>query len=149
MTGWRLGWIVAPRSICGPARDYLNHALYGSPGFLQHGAVAAFTEDVPEVDEMKRIYRERRDMFYDTLAGLNSLDCIKPQSGIFCIVGIDKLGLPAMEFAERLYAEEGVSVLPGRSVRRGAFRLGPDLALPAGTRCSAKRSHGWPGSSAH
>ena len=115
MTGWRLGWIVAPRAICEPARDYLNHALYGSPGFLQHGAVAAFTEDVPEVDEMKRVYRERRDMFYDTLAGLNSLDCIKPQSGIFCIVGIDKLGLPAMEFAERLYADEGVSVLPGEA----------------------------------
>ncbi|MGI9412181.1 MAG: aminotransferase class I/II-fold pyridoxal phosphate-dependent enzyme, partial [Hyphomicrobiales bacterium] len=98
-----------------PARDYLNHSLYGSPGFLQHGAVVAFTEEVPEVDEMKRLYRERRDMFCDTLAGLNSLDCIKPQSGIFCIVGIDRLGLAAMDFAERLYAQEGVSVLPGEA----------------------------------
>lgn len=115
MTGWRLGWMVAPRSICGPARDYLNHALYGSPGFLQKGAVVAFTEEVPEVDDMKWVYRERRDMFCDTLAGHNSLDCFKPQSGIFCIVGIDKLGLPAMEFAERLYANEGVSVLPGEA----------------------------------
>ena len=115
MAGWRVGWMVAPNEICKGTRDLLNHAIYGAPGFIQLGALAAFTNDIPEVAEMKRVYRERRDLFVEALKSVNSLDCMTPASGIFCIVGIDKLGMPAREFAERLYDAERVAVLPGEA----------------------------------
>ena len=106
---------MAPNEICKGTRDLLNHAIYGAPGFIQLGALAAFTNDIPEVAEMKRVYRERRDLLVDALKSVNSLDCMTPASGIFCIVGIDKLGMPAREFAERLYDAERVAVLPGEA----------------------------------
>jgi arginine:pyruvate transaminase len=115
MTGWRVGWMVAPQPICQGARDLLNHAIYGSPGFVQHGALAAFTRDIPEAVQMKQAYQERRDLLVDALSKVNSLDCMSPESGIFCIVGIDRLGMPAQEFAERLYDAERVAVLPGEA----------------------------------
>jgi len=115
MAGWRVGWMVAPASIAAASRDLLNHAIYGAPGFIQQGALTAVTGSVPEVAEMKQVYRERRDVLVQALSGVNSLDCIEPASGIFCIVGIDRLGIPAQEFAERLYRAEGVSVLPGEA----------------------------------
>lgn len=115
MAGWRVGWMVAPASVTQASRDLLNHALYGGPGFIQHGALEAIAGVVPEVDEMKQAYRERRDVFVDALSALNSLDCMTPASGIFCIVGIDRLGLSADVFAERLFEAEGVSVLPGEA----------------------------------
>lgn len=113
MTGWRVGWMVAPETVCTGSRDLLNHVLYGNPGFIQYGALAALTCDVPEVAQMKRSYRERRDTFVAAMARVNSLDCLSPDAGMFCAVGIDRLDLPAMEFADRLYDAEGVAVLPG------------------------------------
>ncbi len=115
MSGWRLGWMIAPPPICKGARDLLNHAIYGAPGFIQHGALAAFTQSIPEVAQMKQAYRERRDMLVNALSKVNSLDCMSPDAGIFCIVGIDKLGMTAQEFAEKLYDAEGVAVLPGEA----------------------------------
>ncbi len=115
MSGWRLGWMIAPPAICQGARDLLNHAIYGAPGFIQHGALAAFTRDVPEVAQMKQTYKERRDVLVDALSKVNSLDCMSPDAGIFCIVGIDKLGMTAKEFAEKLYDAERVAVLPGEA----------------------------------
>ena len=115
MSGWRLGWMVAPPSICQGARDLLNHAIYGAPGFIQYGALAAFVQEVPEVAHMKQTYRERRDLLVDALSKVNSLDCMSPDAGIFCIVGIDRLGMPAMKFAQKLYDAEKVAVLPGEA----------------------------------
>lgn len=115
MTGWRIGWMVAPEAVCHGARVLLNHALYGGPAFVQHGALAALTEDVPQVAEMKRLYRERRDLLVHALSAVNGLECMAPDAGIFCIVGIERLGMPASRFVERLYAAEGVSVLPGEA----------------------------------
>ncbi len=113
MTGWRVGWAVAPESLCAHMRNLLNHVLYGSPGFIQMAAVAALTEEIAEVGEMARAYRERRDYLCDALGHVAGLDCRKPASGIFCIVGIAALGLPARAFAERLFECERVAVLPG------------------------------------
>lgn len=115
MTGWRIGWLIATEAICEAAVDLLNHVLYGSPGFIQHGALAALTEEVPEVEAMKQHYRARRDAFCRAIARINILDCVTPDAGIFCIVGIDRLGMPAQEFADRLFDAEGVAVLPGEA----------------------------------
>ncbi len=113
MSGWRVGWVVAPKALCDHMVGLIYHALYGGAAFTQRGALAALTEPIPEVAAMKQAYRERRDFLCAAIERIEGLHCIKPESGIFCLMDVGGLGLPTKLFAERLLECEGVSVLPG------------------------------------
>lgn len=113
MTGWRLGWVVAGASLCAHLRNLISHVSYGSPGFIEAGAIAALTAPIPEVAEMREAYRARRDAFCDVLADTPGFSVVKPPAGIFCLADVSATGMDGNTFAERLLDAEGVSVLSG------------------------------------
>jgi arginine:pyruvate transaminase len=116
MTGWRMGWMVAPRELIGHVEDLALCMLYGLPGFVQEAAVTALTEARGEMDRMHDVYRARRDLVLSELSAAPNLRAFAPQAGMFSLVDVRGTPLSAIDFAWGLFREEGVSVLDG-----GAF----------------------------
>jgi arginine:pyruvate transaminase len=113
MTGWRLGWCIAPPALAGHLANLALCMLYGSPPFIQDAARAAFTTEPPEVAAMKESYRRRRDLVCGRLGNVKGLRCHRPEGGMFAMVDVRATGLSAHDFASGLLDAEGVSVLPG------------------------------------
>src|SRR5439155_20990322 len=57
MPGFRFGWIVGPPALAGHLFNLLLSMIYGSPGFIQEGALAALKEELPEVAALREDYR--------------------------------------------------------------------------------------------
>lgn len=113
MTGWRLGWVVAPREAAVHLTELSIAMLYGQPAFLQDAGAYALTHDIAEVRRMKDTFRARRDRLCDALQGAAGLACERPAGGMFLMADIRATGLNGDEFARRLLDEQGVSVLSG------------------------------------
>jgi len=60
---FRLGWIIGPPPLCRHLFNLLLCMTYGSPAFIQIGALAAFSSDLPEVVALRAAYRARRGSF--------------------------------------------------------------------------------------
>ncbi|MBT6205998.1 MAG: aminotransferase class I/II-fold pyridoxal phosphate-dependent enzyme [Rhodospirillaceae bacterium] len=113
MTGWRVGWTVGPAAFT-RHMYYLGLALhYGPPTFIQSSVAVAFTENFPEVEEMRARYEARRNLVCEALAACERVRVIKPEGSCFMMIDVRPSGLTSQEFSSRLLDEAGVSLLPG------------------------------------
>ncbi|MCA9836732.1 MAG: pyridoxal phosphate-dependent aminotransferase [Trueperaceae bacterium] len=111
MTGWRLGWIIAPEALVGHLSNLLSSMMYGASMFIQDAAVAAF--EVPElVETMREIYRSRREVMLERCKSMPGLTCLEPEGGMFVMLDVRKTGISATTFAERFFDTQKVSLLP-------------------------------------
>ena len=127
MTGWRVGWVVAPPALAGHLENLALCMLYGSPDFIQDAAVIALEAELPELEAMRLAYRQRRDLVCECLADCPGVRALKPDGGMFVLVDIRETGLSAQAFANRLLDRHGVSVLAGEAFgpsAAGHIRLG-------------------------
>ncbi len=127
MSGWRVGWVLGPKTLI----DHLEHLslcmLFGIPEFVQKAAQAALESDLPEVALMRDEYRQRRDLVCASLSRCPGIRPIRPDGGMFVMVDIRQTGLCAQRFAERLLDGYGVSVLAGEAFgpsAAGHIRIG-------------------------
>jgi aminotransferase len=109
MTGWRVGYLVAPRQLIG--KLLLLHAaeVAAVPTFLQAACVTALQTDV---SAMREAYRARRDYVLSRLTGMG-LRCPKPAGAFYAFADISAYGLPSDEFCTRLIREGKVAAVPG------------------------------------
>ena len=115
MTGWRVGWVVAPTALVGHLDNLLLCMLYGLPGFIQEAALKALELDDEVVSDARTVYRRRRDLVVAGLGGIADLDCRVPQAGMFMLVDVRRTGLSSMDFAWQLFRATGVSVLDAQA----------------------------------
>jgi aspartate/methionine/tyrosine aminotransferase len=111
MTGWRIGWAVAPEAL---ARHFARLGLcmlYGLPGFAQEAALEALARQAEVAAEMRAIYRRRRDLVLDRLAAAPGLRLMRPEAGMFVLADVRALGPSAGETAWALFRETGVAAL--------------------------------------
>lgn len=113
MSGWRVGWVIGPQALCDHLSNLALCMLYGLPDFILDAAQVALEQDLPQVRQMRDIYRERRDRVCASLAGCPGISVHKPEGGMFVMIDIRATGLGAQAFAERLLEEHGVAVLAG------------------------------------
>ncbi|MGH8381947.1 pyridoxal phosphate-dependent aminotransferase [Pseudomonas sp.] len=113
MSGWRVGWVIAPQALCEHLSNLALCMLYGLPDFILDAAQVALEQDLPQVAQMRDSYRERRDRVCASLAGCPGISVHKPDGGMFVMIDIRATGLGAQAFAERLLEEHGVAVLAG------------------------------------
>ena len=113
MTGWRVGWLIGPPDLADHAAHLALCMLYGSPPFIQDAATVALDADAGAGEQLRERFRRRRDAVCRRLAGLPGLNCTRPKGGMFVMLDVRRTGFSAQEFAARLLAEEGVSVLAG------------------------------------
>ncbi|MGY4509510.1 pyridoxal phosphate-dependent aminotransferase [Bradyrhizobium sp. USDA 3650] len=111
MTGWRMGWTIAPTALIEHMSNLSLCMLYGLPGFVMQGALKAIAESDTVTAEMRAVYRRRRDLVFDLLSEVPGLRCAKPEAGMFMLVDVRATGLSAHDFSWSLFREEGVSVL--------------------------------------
>lgn len=111
MSGWRLGWAVAPTEMIGNMEKLALCMLYGLPGFVQQASEHALRYCEADVERMRDIYRRRRDLLFDAFAAMSGLQPLLPDAGMFIMVNVLGTGLSSNEFACELYHATGVSVL--------------------------------------
>lgn len=113
MQGWRLGWVIAPPSLTKHLVNLIKPMHYGLSPFLQDAAVVALREEHPEIDEMNREYRARRDLVCSRINTMPGLACSWPEGSMFLLVDVRGTGLDGERFAWGLLEHGGVSLLPG------------------------------------
>src|SRR4029077_2369301 len=133
MTGWRLGWTIAPQELIGHMAHLALCMLYGSPGFVQDAGVVALESDHAEVPAMVTALRQRRDKLHRALAQVPNLSVDLPEAGMFLMVDVSRTGLSANDFAFGLLDAQKVSVLPGAAFGpQGANYVRINLGAPDG-----------------
>ncbi len=113
MTGWRIGYFAGPRELILPMSE-INHAFAISVAAVsQHAALAALTGDQDCVEDMRRIYDERRLALIKGFQEMG-IPYAEPQGAFYVYADVSVTGLPASLFCERLLSEGRVMIYPGR-----------------------------------
>lgn len=113
MTGWRAGWLVAPRELALHAEHVAMCMLFGLPGFIQEAVINAL-ELAEEAEARIRAYcTARQARFAAGIAGIPSLQPLPPEAGMFMLIDVSGTGLSGAEFVQALYATQRVSVMDG------------------------------------
>ncbi|MCP4494405.1 MAG: aminotransferase class I/II-fold pyridoxal phosphate-dependent enzyme [Gammaproteobacteria bacterium] len=111
MSGWRLGWAIAPQELIRHLEKLALCMLYGLPGFIQQAGLHALLHCQKDTLAMRKTYLSRRDMLFDAFSAMPGLEPLKPDAGMFIMVDVRGSGLSAPEFVKQLYDNCGVSVL--------------------------------------
>ena len=112
MTGWRVGYLCAPKELCDAALKIHQYIMLCAPVMGQVGALEALRSAEEDKNSMVNEYRLRRNMF---VAGLNriGLSCHVPEGAFYAFPSVKGTDLSDVEFAERLLKEQKVAVVPG------------------------------------
>ncbi|GBD33342.1 Methionine aminotransferase [bacterium HR33] len=116
VTGWRVGWIVAPREVTAAIRKVHDFLTVGAPAPLQEGVAAGLEQLGPEYYRtLAAEYRERRDVLYEGLAAAG-FRCVRPEGAYYIMADFAAISdLADDEFSYWLTREIGVAPVPGSS----------------------------------
>jgi aspartate/methionine/tyrosine aminotransferase len=128
MTGWRLGYAVAPKALAAKLDQLMINTSSCAAGFTQMAAVEALSSPESEhaVARMVKVFEHRRDLVVDSLNKIPGMRCARPQGAFYAFPNIEGTGLGERELADRLLNEAGVAVLPGTAfghAGKGFIRL--------------------------
>ena len=112
MTGWRVGWLVAPEPLVRPIDRLQQNFAISVPTLSQIAAEAAF-DGQAEMENVKHGYEENRRILVEGLPGAG-LDKFLPVDGAFYLYAdVSKFTEDSFDFAKRMLEEAGVAVTPG------------------------------------
>ena len=116
VTGWRIGWVVAPPDLTGAIRKVHDFLTVGAPAPLQEGVAAALeTLDVGYYRSLAADYRARRALLVEALQHAG-LDCVAPQGSYYVLADFSAISrTDDQAFARLLAREAGVVPVPGSS----------------------------------
>jgi aspartate/methionine/tyrosine aminotransferase len=115
VTGWRVGWAIAPAELTDGIRTVHDFLTVGAPTPLQHAGVVAL--GLPDVyyETLAQEYAERRELMLDIL-GEAGLEVTPPQGAYYVMADISHLGFASdVEAALHMVENVGVAVVPGSS----------------------------------
>ena len=109
---FRLGWVVAPPDLIRHMSNLFLSVTYGSPAFIQDGALAALKAELPEVAQLHEDYKTRAQLICSILEAAPRCRVVAPEGGMFVLLDIRGTGIDAQSFADGLLDNERVAVLP-------------------------------------
>jgi aspartate/methionine/tyrosine aminotransferase len=112
MTGWRIGYAVAPPEVAPTLAKCQEPLLTCVSTPTQHAALAALTGSQDVVREMREAYRSRRDLALSVLEG-SALRAFRPEGAFFLWIDVRSTGLPSHDLALRLLDERAVALAFG------------------------------------
>ena len=118
VTGWRVGWTIAPPRITDAIRKVHDFLTVGAPAPLQEAGAAALSLPQSYYQNLAENYRKRRDRLVPALeeAGFR---CFKPRGAYYVMTDISAFGFPDdLAFTRHLVSEIGVAAVPGSSFYR-------------------------------
>ncbi|MEO0854208.1 MAG: pyridoxal phosphate-dependent aminotransferase, partial [Cyanobacteria bacterium J06648_11] len=115
MTGWRIGYLVAPVDIVKAAITLQSHSTSNVCSFAQYGALEALTNPASEeaISTMHRAFAERREVMYRKLTSIPGVTCSKPMGAFYVFPSISAFGLDSIAFCDRLLERQRVAAVPG------------------------------------
>ncbi len=113
MTGWRLGYAVAPRQVIDAMDLLVLNTFTCAAEFTQVAAIEALRDSTDAVNAMVTEYRKRRDLFVNGLNRLPGFRCQAPAGAFYAWVNIEDTGLTAEKLATLLLEEAGVAAIAG------------------------------------
>jgi aspartate/methionine/tyrosine aminotransferase len=113
MTGWRLGYAVAPRPWAPLFEKLMTNSASCAVHFAQHAALAALAGPTDHLERMLAAFRERRDVLVEGLNALPGVSCDVPEGSFFAFADVRGTGQDAGSLADRLLDEAGVACVEG------------------------------------
>jgi aspartate aminotransferase len=120
MTGWRIGYGLAPEPIIGAMMKLQSHSTSNPTSISQKAAVEAVRGSQDSVPQMLAEYRARRDFIVPRLRQIPGVECSMPAGAFYAYPNLrgalDRGGIKTpLEFADRLLKEANVAVVPGEA----------------------------------
>ena len=125
MTGWRLGWMVAPPDLFKAASKLQSHSVTCAVSFVQKGGIEALKGPKDSVDEMRKEFKARRDLVCDLIDDIPTLHCGRPKGAFYVFPSYD-FETNSEDFCTYLLEKANVGVTPGSAFgpnSEGHFRI--------------------------
>lgn len=114
MTGWRIGWLVAPEVFVDDIDKLAQNLFLAAPTPAQHAALAALsTENMAILNERREQFRQRRDYLLPALKKLGFSVPVTPQGAFYIYAGCERFTKDSEAFASDLLENAGVAITPG------------------------------------
>ncbi|MBR1508521.1 MAG: aminotransferase class I/II-fold pyridoxal phosphate-dependent enzyme [Eubacterium sp.] len=114
MTGWRLGYAMAPEIIAKEMTKIHQFAIMCAPTTSQYAAVSAIREGDKDIARMRESYDKRRKYLLSKFEELG-LPCFEPYGAFYVFPCIEKFGMSSDDFATQLLMKEKLAVVPGNA----------------------------------
>jgi len=112
MTGWRLGWIVAPDALMPDLGKLIEYNTSCSPVFVQRAGVVAIGEGEPTVAHTLQRYRRARDILVAALNALPGVEAAAPEGAMYVFFRVAGV-TDSLEFCKRLVRDARLGLAPG------------------------------------
>jgi len=113
MTGWRIGYVVAPEQFMAFLRKLVLNTVNGVSTPTQHAAVAAITHDPHLFDTLREQYRTRRDLLVGAFRNAG-FDCLTPPGAFYAFPDVrERLGNDSWKAMETLLERTSIASVPG------------------------------------
>ena len=114
MTGWRLGWLVAPPEAVGELEKLAQNLYISAPSMAQHAALACFEPATLAIlEERREEFRRRRDYLLPALRELGFGIAVEPEGAFYLYADISAFGGDAFAFCQHFIETEHVAFTPG------------------------------------
>ena len=114
LTGWRIGWVVAPSAAISDLDKLAQNLFLAAPTPAQHAALAAFQPETLAILEQRReAFQQRRDYLLPALRELGFKIPVTPQGAFYLYANCERFTENSLDFAEALLENAGVAVTPG------------------------------------
>ncbi|HEY3365337.1 MAG TPA: pyridoxal phosphate-dependent aminotransferase [Symbiobacteriaceae bacterium] len=122
MTGWRLGYTVAPREVAAVIIKLQEPLISSTNSVTQQAGIAALNGPQDCVEEMRQAYQRRRDLALDVLRE-HGLYRYSPQGAFYVMVDVSAVSRDSMAVAKAILKEQKVAVAPGEAFGRDGAGL--------------------------
>ena len=114
MTGWRVGWLVAPEQYLTAIDNFAQNIFLAAPTPSQHAALAAFApENIAILETRRAEFQQRRDYLIPALRELGFKISVEPQGAFYIYCDCSRFSRDSMQFVEELLEKIGVALTPG------------------------------------
>ena len=112
MTGWRLGWIVAPPSIVPDLGKLIEYNTSCVPGFVQRAGIVAVTKGDETIAKNIERFRRARDFLHARLQAMPGIETVAASGAMYTFLRVDGVA-DSLAFCKRLVTEAGLGLAPG------------------------------------
>jgi aspartate aminotransferase len=140
MTGWRVGWMIAPPDVTKAAINLQSHSTSNVANVSQRAALAAVSGDLEAVAMMRSAFERRGRTMHSMLSDIPGVRCLEPEGAFYCFPRVDGLFgrdlggrtvTSSLELADHVLSAAKVAFVPGEAFgapgyARFSFALGDD-----------------------
>ena len=124
MTGWRVGWLIAPADLAAAAVGVQSHLSSNVANVAQRAALAAVTGTLEPTLHMRRVFDGRRQVMVEMLDAVPGVECPLPDGAFYCFPNVggllgralgERKADSTLQLATLLLEEAEIAVVPGEA----------------------------------